>query len=179
MNLGDSFSRTLWSKVFQRFFPDSSEGVHEKPTVLWEGNKFTFLNIEGQRSPSMSIAGNFGEVLQTKNSLQAKNVHQNQIKCNEDYQICMLNISILLIGFLIDQPSIRDLHCSHHLTRWGWWTGMITDYSKFLFKGNLSHLLWSLLGKFLTFISPKVLNSVTRTYHWMWNMSMLEWTVAI
>ena len=92
MNLGDSFSRTPWSKVFQRFFPDASEGVHEKPAILWEGNKFAFLNIEDKRSPSVSIAGNFGEVLQTKNSLQAKNAHQNQIKCNEGYQICMLNI---------------------------------------------------------------------------------------
>lgn len=169
MNLGHSFSRTLWSEVFQRFFPDSSEGVHEKPTIL-RGQQICLLNTEDQRRFSMSIAGNFGEVLQTKQFPQAKNAHQNQIKCNEGYQIRMLKTSILLTGFLIDQPSIRDLHCSHHLTRWEWWTGMITDYSANSYSWeSISIALKSSLGKFLTFISPKVLNIVTRTYHWMWN----------
>ena len=113
MNLGHSFSRTLWSEVFQRFFPDSSEGVHEKPTILWEGNKFAFLNTEDQRRPSVSIAGNFGEVLQTKNSLQAKNAHQNQIKCNEGYQIRMLKTSILLTGFLTLPPCLHSTVTEH------------------------------------------------------------------
>lgn len=123
----------------------------------------------------LNAGGNLVEVVQTKDSLPAKQAH-HQTKCDESYQICMLNISILPIGFLTDPPSLRDLTLQPTSGQ----VGMADrhDYRPFQILIQGQSISVALKSRREMIDLPYLVTSVIRKYHWTLKherVGMVQW----